>query len=81
MVNPTHKWQLQPFSKDYSLAPHTTHVEFVNFIREWWDLEFNVYSERQIFKKLFHGSFKFTPRVFARNLLSGSRRRYISFFF
>ena len=46
MVNPTHKWQLQPFSKDYSLAPHTTHVECINFICEWWDLQFKVDSEQ-----------------------------------
>ena len=47
--------RIQPFSQDYSLASHTTYVLCVNFIRMWWDLEFNVDSERQIFEKLFQG--------------------------
>ena len=41
-----HNWPLQSFSQDYGLAFHTTHVVFVNFIREWQDLQFNVDSER-----------------------------------
>ena len=47
------------------------------FIHEWLDLQFKVDSERQIFEKLFHGNFIFL-RVFAKNLLRGSRRRNIS---
>ena len=45
----THNWPLQPFSQDYGLASHTTHVVCVNFIRGRRDLQFNVDSERQIF--------------------------------
>ena len=30
-----HNWPLQPFSHDYGLASHTTHVVCFNFIREW----------------------------------------------
>ena len=72
-----HNWPLQPpFSQDYGLASHTSHVECVNFIREWWDLQFNVDSERQIFKKLFMACL-FTLRIFARNLLRGNCRRNI----
>ena len=41
---------LQPYY--YLLASHTTHIVCVNFIREWWDLQFNLDSERQIFEKL-----------------------------
>ena len=52
-----HNWPLQPFSQDYGLACHTTHVVCVNFIRVWRDLQFNVDSERQFFEKLFHDSF------------------------
>ena len=52
-----HNWPLQPFSQDYGLGSHTTHVVCVNFMREWRDLQFNVDSERQIFEKLFHGNF------------------------
>ena len=57
MVRYIHNWPLQPFSQDYWLASYSTHVECVNFKREWRDLQFNVASERQIFEKLFHGSF------------------------
>ena len=46
-------WPLQPFSHEYDLAPHTTHVVCVNSIRKWRDLQFNVDSEGQIFEKLF----------------------------
>ena len=36
-------WPLQPFSQDYGLASHITHVVCVNFSREW-DLQFNIDS-------------------------------------
>ena len=42
-----------PFSQDYGLASHTNHVVCVNFIREWWNLQFNVDSELQICEKFF----------------------------
>ena len=48
-------WSSQLFSKDYGLAAYTAHVVCVSFIREWWDLQFNVESEWRIFEKLFHG--------------------------
>ena len=41
-----HSWPLQLFSQDYGIASHIIHVVCVNFIREWWDLQFNVDSER-----------------------------------
>ena len=50
-----HFWPIKPFSQDYSLAYHTTHVVCVHFMHEWWDLQFNVDSERQIFETIFHG--------------------------
>ena len=52
-----HNWPLQPFSMDYGLASHTTHVVCFNFIRQWHDLQFKIDSERQISEKLFHGRF------------------------
>ena len=39
--------------QNYDLASHTTHVVYVNFIREWQQLQFNIGSERQLFEKLF----------------------------
>ena len=37
-----YNWPLQPFSQDYGLASHTTHVVCINFIRNWRNLQFNV---------------------------------------
>ena len=48
-----HNWLLQHFSQKYDLACHTTNVVCINFIYKWPDLQFNIDSERQIFKKLF----------------------------
>ena len=31
-----HNWPLEPFSQDYGLSSHITHVMRVNFIHEWW---------------------------------------------
>ena len=39
----------------------------------------NVFPERQIFEKLFHGNFWFTLRTFAKNLLRRNRRINIFF--
>ena len=62
-----HNWPLQPFSQDYGLASHTTHVVCVNFIRQRRDLQFNVDSERQFFEKLFSWQFyllsEFLPEI------------------
>ena len=69
-----HNWPLQPFGQDYGLASHTTHVAYVNFIHEWQHLQFNVDSEQQIFKKLFHGRFIYS-QSFCQKLLRENRRR------
>ena len=50
--------QLQPFSQDYGLASHTTHVVCVNFTRE-----------NDIFLRNFFTAGLFTLRFFGRNLL------------
>ena len=52
-----YNWPLQLFSQDYGLASHTTYVVCVNFIHEWWNLQFNIDSEWQILWETFHGSF------------------------
>ena len=76
-----HNWPLQPFSQDYGLASHTTHVVCINFIHEWRDLQFNVDSERQIFKKLFHGSFIYSQSFCQKSAERESRRRNIFLYF
>ena len=62
-------------SRIIDLVFHTTYVACDNFIHKWWDLQFKVDSERQIFWETLHGSFFTLSRVFARNLLRANRRR------
>ena len=70
-----HNWPLQPFSQDYGLVSHTTHVVCVNFIRELSDLQFNVNSERLIFWEAFSWQIYLLSELLARNLLRRNRRR------
>ena len=60
----------------YNLVLRITYVVCFNFIHKWRDLQFKVDSERLIFEKLFL-AILFTFRIFARNLLRGSRQRNI----
>ena len=39
------------------LDSHTIYVECVNFMHKWWNLQFKVDSERQIFLETFHGNY------------------------
>ena len=74
-------WSLQPFSQDFGLASHTTHIVCVNFIRDWRDLPFNVDFERQIFEKLFHGRFLFYYQSFCQKYAERkSPKKYFSYF-
>ena len=75
-----YNWSLQPFSQDYVLASHTTHVVCVNYIREWRDLQFYASPNGRFFEKLFHGKFIYA-QIFDRNLLRGNRRRNIFSYF
>ena len=52
-----HNWSLQSFSQYYVLASHTTWVVRVNFIYDWWDLQFKFDAELHNLDKLFHGNF------------------------
>ena len=76
-----HNWPLQPFSQDYGLASHATHVVCVNFIRERRDIQFNVDSERQIFEKFFHGSFIYF-QIFCQKSAAKRKppKKYFSYF-
>ena len=73
-----YNWPSQPFSQDYGLASHDTHVVCVNFIHEQRNLQLKVDSEGQIFEKLFM-AILFTLRVFARNLLKEVAEEIFSF--
>ena len=72
-------WPLQPFSQYYDLGSHTTHVVCVKFIREWWDLQFNVDSKRQIFEKLFHGRFIYSQSFCQKSAERKSAKKYYSY--
>ena len=75
-----HNRPLQPFSQDYGLASHSTHVVCVNFIREWRHLQFNVDSERQIFENLFHGRFIHSQSFCQKSAERKSTKKYFSNF-
>ena len=87
-VHFTHIWSchierkrsLQPRSQAYDLATHTTHIVCVNFIRKWWDLQFNVDSEQQIFEKLSHGRFIYSQSFCQKSAESKSPKKYFSYF-
>ena len=66
-----------PSVRIIELVAHTTCVVCIHFfyINKWRDLQFKVDSERQIFLRNFFMTILFILRVFARNLLTGNRRR------
>ena len=69
-----------PSVRIIDLASHTTYVVCVNFIHNWWDLQFKVDSERQIFEKLFT-AISFNSQSFCQ--ISAERKspkRYFSYF-
>ena len=71
---------MQAFSQDYDLVSHSTYVVCVNFIREWRDLQFKKSIPNDRFMRNFFMAILFALRLFARNLLRGSRRRNIFIF-
>ena len=58
----------KPSVRIIDLVSHTTHVVYVNFMREWRDLQFNVDSERQIFSWQFYLLSEFLPEIAAEKL-------------
>ena len=68
-----------PFSQHYDLVHHIAHVECINCIHEWRNLQFKVDYECQIFQKNFSWQFLFTLRVFIRRLLNKNCRSKSSF--
>ena len=54
-------------------------VVWVNFIREWQDLQFNVDFELQIFEKLFHGMCTYSQSFFFQKSAE-SPKKYFSYF-
>ena len=74
-----HNWSLQPFSQDYGLASHTTHVVWVNFILEWRGLQFDVDSEWQILWENFSSQFMSYSQRFCQK--SAERKSLKKYFF
>ena len=71
-----HNWLLQPFSQDYGLASHSTHVVCINFIHEY---SLTSTPNDKFLRNLFW-QFYFNLRVFARNLLREEIAEDIYFF-
>ena len=59
---------------------HTTYIVCVNFKHKWWDLQFKVDSEQQIFWETVM-EILFTLRIFARNMLRKNRQRNFFLYF
>ena len=59
-------WLLKHFGQDYDLGAHITNGVYVNFIHDWWDVQFIFESKRRIFKRLLITNL-FTVSVFARS--------------
>ena len=76
-----HNWPLQPFSQNYGLVSHTTHVVCVNFKHKWRDLQFKIDSERQIFEKLLHGSFIYSQSFCKKSAERKSPKKYFFLYF
>ena len=72
-----YNWSLQPFRQDYGLASHTTHVVCVKFLYVSGGTYSLTSTPNDIFLRNFFMVVLFTLRVFANNLLRGSRRRNI----
>ena len=53
----THTHIIGHYNPSFMITSHTVDVVCFNFIREWWDVQFNVNSERLIFEKVFHPDF------------------------
>ena len=72
-----HNWPLQAFSQDYwtTFLYHLCLVLILYLSRGTYSLKST--PNDRFFEKLFHGNFLFSFRVFASNLLRGSRRRNI----
>ena len=66
------------FSQDYGLACHTTHVGYVNFIREWRNLQFNMNCEDRFLKNFFMAGL-FTVYSFCQK--SAKRKSLKKYFF
>ena len=70
-----------PSVRIIDLVSHTIYVVCVIFIHKWWDLQLNVDSERQIFKKLFHGTFIYSHSFCQKSAWRESLKKYLFFTF
>ena len=52
-----HNWPLHPFSQDFGLASHITHVVCVNFIRDRRTYSLTSTPNYKFLRNFFHGSF------------------------
>ena len=53
---------------------------WINFIRKWRNLQFNIDSEQQISEKLFHGRFIYSQSFCQKSTERKSQKKYFSYF-
>ena len=77
-VNNTHTYIIDHYNPSVRITAQllTLHVVCVNFTGEWRDLQLTLIPNDRFFRNFFMAGL-FTLRVFARNLLRGSRWRNI----
>ena len=72
---------LQPFSQDYGITSHNTHVVYVSFLYvSDGALQFDVDSEQQIFEKLSHAKFIYCLSFCQKSTERKSPKKTIYFF-
>ena len=69
-----------PSVRIIDLVSHTTNVVCANFIHKWWDLQFTVDSERQIFWETFHGNFIYSQSFCQKSAERKSPKKYFLYF-
>ena len=65
-----------PSVRIIDLVSHTTYIVCVNFIHKWWDLQFKVDFERQIFWETFHCNFIYSQSFCQKSAERKSPKKY-----
>ena len=75
-----HNWSLHPSARIIDPGSHTSYVVCGNFIHKWWDLQFKIDSDRQIFWETCHGNFILTLSFCQKSAERKSMKKYILYF-
>ena len=75
-----HYWSLQPFSLDYGLAFHTTHIVYINFIPEWRDVPLTLNPDDRFFEKPVQGGFIYFESFCQKSVEKKSQKKIFFIF-